>query len=359
MNRLPALHASLFAALVLLLCASALLRARSFHARPDEQLLSGELSHAFESHYDAVFPVKTFGINLWAAIDYLLFDEGRSGVVLGADHWLYTDEEFKLENEPEARITENLARLQQVRDALAQKQIRLLVAVVPSKARVYPEFVGAHPPPALHQALYARFAAALQRAQVPSADLLGPLVDGKREAPTYLRTDTHWTPYGARLAAQAIGAAAVAQGLVPAAPPATFHAERSGREFYRGDLFKFLPLDPYFGWLLPPGEMLDRVHTEAAGEGSLLGDAATPQIALIGTSYSANPLWDFPGALQAALGQPVGNYARNGTGPFAPMQQYLDSADLRAAPPKLVIWEFPERYLPTAQPDANSPPPSS
>jgi alginate O-acetyltransferase complex protein AlgJ len=39
-------------------------------------------------------PIKRLGTNLWAALDFKLFNEGRPGVVLGRDQWLYSDEEF-------------------------------------------------------------------------------------------------------------------------------------------------------------------------------------------------------------------------------------------------------------------------
>jgi len=81
----------------------------------------------------------------------------------------------------------------------------------------------------------------------------------------------------------------------------------------------------------------------------LLGDAETPEVALVGTSYSAQPRWNFHGALQEALQQDVGNYAKEGLGPFAPMFEYLKSADFAQAPPRLVVWEIPERYLVTHQ----------
>jgi alginate O-acetyltransferase complex protein AlgJ len=75
-----------------------------------------------------------------------------------------------------------------------------------------------------------------------------------------------------------------------------------------------------------------------------------PRLALVGTSYSAQPSWNFHGALQEALGEDVGNYAKEGLGPFAPMFEYLRSKDFAQAPPRLVLWEIPERYLVTHQP---------
>src|ERR1700741_4637655 len=93
-QRVQAIHAWLFTGIVLVICVLALHRARSFQAPPVKQeLLDGRVAHAFESHYDEAFPVRSFAISLWAAIDYTLFREARSGVVIGRDNWLYTDEE--------------------------------------------------------------------------------------------------------------------------------------------------------------------------------------------------------------------------------------------------------------------------
>lgn len=356
MSTIHRLHAVLFAALVVLTSALALQRAGSFEAGPgQDDLVDGRLAHAFESHYDAVFPARGFGINLWAALDYVLFREGRPGVVVGHDGWLYSDEEFRLGNEAEAEATRNLHAIVAVHDSLAERGVRLLVAVVPAKARVYPEHLGARRPPPLHDGAYARLQALLKAAAIPSAELYAPLRRGRVDAEAYLRTDTHWTPYGARIAASAIRDAAIPLGLRPVATT-KFRGVLDGRAPYRGDLLNFLPLDPYFAWLLPPPDALERTHTEAPlAAGDLLGDAAPPRIALVGTSYSANPLWDFAGALEQALHEPVANYAKDGTGPFAPMFAYLGSEDFRRAPPQLVIWEFPERYLPTRQPLADGP----
>jgi alginate O-acetyltransferase complex protein AlgJ len=344
------LHAALFAMLVLLTSGLALQRAGlfsgGFKVGPDDQaILEGRYARALESHYDAAFPARTFGINLWAAIDYLVFAEGHDGVVVGSQDWLYTDEEFRLENGAADTAADNLAELVDVRDRLAQRGIQLVLAVIPSKARVYPEFLGGRQPPAMRQLAYAELLAAARTAGIPEAALLEPLIAGKAEGATYLRTDTHWTPRGAQIAAAAIAGAVHTLALPPVAPTA-YRTTTAALISHHGDLLSFLPLDPYFSWLLPRPDQLQPTHTEAADAGGdLFAAAAAPRIALVGTSYSGNPLWDFPGALELALHEPIANYAMNGVGPFAPMRAYLASADFKTAPPQLVIWEFPERYL--------------
>ena len=82
----------------------------------------------------------------------------------------------------------------------------------------------------------------------------------------------------------------------------------------------------------------------ADSDAALFGEAA-PQVALVGTSYSANPKWNFIGALKQELGSDLLNYAENGHGPLVPMLRLLQRGPEETADLRLVIWEFPERYL--------------
>ncbi len=59
-----------------------------------------------------------------------------------------------------------------------------------------------------------------------------------------------------------------------------------------------------------------------------------------------NPNWNFVGALKQALHSDVVSYAEDGHGPILPMLSYLKSDDFKNSPPQVLIWEFPERYLP-------------
>src|SRR3546814_7465081 len=69
---------------------------RDYQPKVDHDVLNGRLAHDFETQYDHDFPARNFGISLWAAIDYGLFHEAKSGVVAGNEGWLYTDEAFKI-----------------------------------------------------------------------------------------------------------------------------------------------------------------------------------------------------------------------------------------------------------------------
>src|SRR5688572_6936707 len=113
-----------FAGAILLLAVAAGWRAApapAARADTDASWWNGTLAREFESHYDAMFPVRTFGINTWGAISYLLFREGKPGVVVGADGWLYTSEEFKLAPDADAQVTAHLAQVATVRERLAAR----------------------------------------------------------------------------------------------------------------------------------------------------------------------------------------------------------------------------------------------
>lgn len=355
MRTLTIVQSSLFAALVLGMAAAAGSRVVPLRLPAGADWFDGKLAKAFESHYDARFPGRTLGTNVWAAIDYVLFNEGRPGVVVGTQGWLYTDEEFKTYAGADATVTTHLALIPWVRDELARQGTELVVALVPSKARIYPEFLDERRPAALHDGLYARAHAALRTAGIAAPDLARALEACKRQQPpgenVFLRTDTHWTPAGARCAAQAVRATTGTAG-----GGQHYRTQTTATEEHRGDLLRYLPLDPYFADLLPPPEPIELRQTERladaagpAGGDALLGDDAAPEVVLVGTSYSADARWNLTGALQEALQQDVVNYAALGKGPFVPMLDYLlNSASLPSAP-RLLIWEIPERYLPMAQ----------
>jgi alginate biosynthesis protein AlgX len=70
------------------------------------------------------------------------------------------------------------------------------------------------------------------------------------------------------------------------------------------------------------------------------GDEPIPQVALVGSSFSANPAYHFAGFLQQHLQTDVLNVSLAGGGYDGAMTQYLPSEVFQKSPPKLLIWEF-------------------
>ena len=343
------LYIALFLAMLLCLGAWSLRSFMGFNTNSDATVLNGRWAKAVETHYDDAFPIKRLGTNLWAALDFKLFNEGRPGVVLGRDQWLFSDEEFKPIAGSDQFEQENLALIQGVRDTLKQQGVQLVLAIVPAKARLYPEHIGEQAPASLHADLYQEFHAQARQAGIFAPDLLTPLQKAKDRGQVFLRTDTHWTPMGAEVVAQHLGQA-IAELTPLSGEPQHFITEAKNSEPYKGDLTSFLPLDPLFSNLLPTPDTLQQRSTRAAESNADSGDALFADneipVALVGTSYSANPNWNFVGALQQALSSDVVSYAENGHGPLLPMLKYLQTDAFKNSPPQVLIWEFPERYLP-------------
>lgn len=342
------LYVALFIGILALLFVASLRGVVSYRTPAEFSVLDGNLAKTFEQHYDEELPIKDIGTNLWAALDYLLFNEGRTGVKIGEQGWLYSDEEFKPEVDGPKQISANLALINGIRDELAKHDVLLLMAIVPSKARLYPEFVGDNPTSPLRQNLYQQFLAEVSAADIAAPNLLSTLQAGKAKGAMFLRTDTHWTPQGADLVAQQLSTT-LKRGITLDGEPQRFITQANATKPYKGDLTRFLPLEPWFSGLMPQPDRLRQRETQAAEEAGeeagLFGDNAMP-VALVGTSYSANPAWNFAGALRQHLQRDLSNHAEDGQGPLIPMLKYLQSDDFKNTPPQLVIWEFPERYLP-------------
>ncbi len=89
MNRpIKTLYVVLFSLLLLPVSLLALANLADYRMPAKSSVLDGGLAKSIEQHYDEQFPLKQAGINLWAALEYLAFGEGRSGLVIGDGGWL-------------------------------------------------------------------------------------------------------------------------------------------------------------------------------------------------------------------------------------------------------------------------------
>lgn len=343
----------LFVALVLVLGVLSVRPLASYEGQDNLSLVNGELARDLESHYDDRFPVRDLGTNLWAAINYALFEEGRLGVVVGRHDWLFSEEEFYPAKPGQNLVSRNLERVTQVSQFLRARGIPLVVLIVPAKARIYSEKLAETRPEAVMASLYDRFLSTLASAGVLAPDLAPILEQAQREGQrVFLRTDTHWTPAGADLFARHAASFIRDRFQQQSWGEQTFVTSVEEPVTHRGDLLTYIPVEPSFTEVGPGPDRIEPRITEVAAAnngdaGALFGETSTETV-LVGTSYSANRLWNFPGALKQHLGRDLINVADEGKGPIQPMTEYLQSSDFREHPPQLVIWEFPERYL--AQP---------
>lgn len=310
-----------------------------------EQLLNGEYARILEDDYDDKLFIKELGVNLWAAVEYTLFNEGKAGLVVGKDGWLFTAEEFKVTENSKQALRNNIELIKWVNKEFAKQNITLLVVPVPSKARVYNDKLKSTKPDTVHQQSYASLLAVKQNA-VHVADSLTAMQDDKAQAEQFLRTDTHWTPAGASVVATET-ARYINEHTQLDLSNKTYVTELKQQQPLTGDLLNYLPLAPWFDVLLPETDHIAVYETYADAEEGLddLFGESSEAVALVGTSYSANPNWNFVGALKQALATDIINYAQAGHGPIKPMMQFLEKHQSEMPELELVIWEIPERYL--------------
>ena len=308
--------------------------------------LDGSWARAYERRFEEGLALRGPAVAFWALLRYCLFAEGNRGVLIGKEGWLFTAEEFQEARDLEASLQVDAAAVQEVREELASRGVHLVVALVPAKARVYPEKLGRYTLPAGAADRYRKLQELLGGLGVSAPDLLAPLREARRLGEVFLRNDTHWTPLGAGAAADAL--AGTVDGLLSEAgsPRARFASSEGPPREYRGDLLNFLPLGRFQKLLGPRPDIVRprlTVAVEEPAEG-LFDQPAIP-VVLVGTSYSAGELWNLEGALKTAAEVDVLNVAKEGQGPLAPMRALLAGAALEEVRASVVVWEIPERYF--------------
>lgn len=307
-----------------------------------EAFLGGRTAAAINHIMAHNLPIDPWARAAGGLFRWGLFRSGGPQVRVGCDGWLFLTEELRPWPDADAIMAERVDALARIRDRLAAQNIALIVAVVPDKARVHGDRLCGAPLSAQSAARYDRLVAALEAKGLASVPLLQPLRALAARQDAYWRTDTHWNQDGAAVAAQAI--AARAQGVNIDRPGGFTTTRDAALTPGPGDLLRLMGLDILPDGLRPPIDRQHLAHTsEPETAGGLLDDAGAPQVALIGSSYSVNA--NFHGALQEALGAKVTNLARAGGGFSGAASDYLAGATFRESPPRLIIWEIPERVI--------------
>ncbi len=306
-------------------------------------LLLGKWFLQFETVFRETLPINTANKGLWGRAEYALFHQGRKGVVIGTEGWLFTDEEFSCPRHAEQSLADNLAFIDNTRKVFSGKNIRLAIVLIPAKVRVLSEQTGINNLPPCRKTLYADVRASLIKKGIAVTELLSVMQSFSSLKSLYLKTDTHWSPTGARLSAQETSKLVYAEFKDLSLNFDPFSSQAKDVKILKGDLTVYMPgvsiLSESF-----TSYVSDVSVSSTDTARNLFGDDV-PSVTLVGTSYSANPNWNFEGFLKEALKTDVINMADQGLGPLVVMDKYLQSDAWKNNPPRLVVWEIPERYL--------------
>lgn len=303
----------------------------------------GKTTGTVEKQLDENLPGRAMLIAAANSLRYLLLRGGGEQVHVGREGWLFLTEELRFHADAEAKMAVRVDLLAAAASALGQMNVKLVIALVPDKARVYPQYLASGKMPDYTRARYQAAINALQSRDVHVVDLLGALRLAAENGDVYYRSDTHWNQAGAQVAAKAVAAKVVQ--LDGTLGTSEFVTEVSTTRTQRpGDLLKLMGLDHAADFLRPPVDAEPVVTTRqtAALSTDLFGDEAVP-VVLTGTSYSLRG--NFHGFLQQALASEVLNTAKDGGGLLGAATSYLKDAAFRSSKPRVLVWEIPERLL--------------
>jgi alginate O-acetyltransferase complex protein AlgJ len=305
------------------------------------KILSGESTHLFIRLLNQNFVLGSEFSHIEHGIQWNLTGDLGAKVRAGCDDWLFYSEELEVHSAraDAAAFRSNLAA--QIKHSLNAQGINLLLVVVPDKTRIEAEHLCGLNRSELFKPRITNFIKLLSNEKIEAEDLTVNLaaLPGER----YYRTDTHWNEKGSNSAAMAIADKLSVLHWTDGTPNKILLSKQLVER--PGDLIHLAGLDNLPSYLRPKNEWAPKtaVAPIEVKSNDLFGDAGLPTITLIGSSYSRNS--NFSGFLEQHLGLAVANLAKDG-GDFAgAAKEYFGSATFHDNPPKLVIWEIPERVI--------------
>ncbi|PDT80357.1 hypothetical protein [Sinorhizobium sp. BJ1] len=308
-------------------------------------IVQGREALAVEAVYKDVFPIRDFSTGLLNAISFGIFDEARGGLIKGSDGWLFTDEEFSWDLKSAGAIERHLKLAADATAKLRQSGIEPILLLLPEKADVYRDKLGHVEPPASRQHYYADIRRRLlEIGGVEIPDLQQAFVRARKGGAVFMQSDTHWTVEGAGIAAHLVADVLIKDARLR---HQDFAIKRESPISHMGDLYKFAKFSAFAPLFPQPGDPLVQL-TAVPAEVSLdvlFEEETAPEVAIVGSSYSANPKWSFEAQLRAYARADVVNFAEEGKGPFAPMESFLQSKLSEQKQLKYVVWEMPLRYF--------------
>ena len=250
---------------------------------------------------------------------------------------------------------EVMSLMERLAKALADNGTTLVYATIPAKSLAMPQYL---PPRAadygydqqVAETVYDDIITRLTAAGVTAPDIRRALQSAPPDEKVFFAADFHWTSLGARLAAEAIGDAIRAHPAYAETTPGSYETRELGIQPAFSGMRR--TLQTFCTKALPPVETMsfETTRTDAgtatedatldifadAGEGS-----DTPQLVLVGTSFSDSPVNNFAGFLSQYSGLDVVNYSVTGGNQYGAIVSYLTSEDFAAARPRFLVWENP------------------
>ncbi|OKO86833.1 hypothetical protein AC630_01950 [Bradyrhizobium sp. AS23.2] len=266
----------------------------------------------------------------------------RDAVLEGKSNWLFAGWESLTLAKPDAERA-SIKLISDVGHLLAQKNIKLIVAVVPLKPRYYESLLP--DAAAMSEAVRGRYDRALTELRAAGVnapdirDAFKTVVAEKKEV--FYRTDFHWTTFAAEATADLVAGVITAEGPLPGNPGSGTQLGEWMNDRHLGDLAaNFLP--PERKRAIGPEAYVIRTSVKPAA-GLLDGDPSP--VAVVGNSF-VQPYFGFPQRLSNKIDRPVAlKWNPGDVGPWATLLQYLQSAEFTPASVRYLVWQFNEAQI--------------
>ena len=267
---------------------------------------------------------------------------------LGSQGWLFPTWD-RTQRVDLATVRSTLQSVTEAIGILRTARIQMVLCLIPSKKRIMRQFLPAGTEVSADAAQ--RYSLAVQEATragalVPDLDALFRAQLQREPARNlFFRTDTHWTPYGAEVAAVEIARQMRERLQLPASPrPGTRLGDLRPMTLAMGDLVQHLPVAQRasFG----PEESLIRQILPSEGAAALIEDDSNDTV-IVGTS-NVQPRFGFQPVLSNQLMRPVGlAWKPNNQGTYFALLDYLRGEAFRRQRPRAMVWNHLETDMVT------------
>ncbi|MDB5377658.1 MAG: alginate biosynthesis protein algJ precursor, partial [Rubritepida sp.] len=269
-------------------------------------------------------------------------------VTVGTNGWIFPVWD-KIDGLDNAALRETVQVVANAVTALRAGRMDVVICLIPSRKRMMRQFMpaGSRYLPEVERR-YSVSVAEFRRAGalVPDLDAHFRNVMGRDpNRQIFWKTDTHWTPVGAEMAAIEVARQMREQlGMPPSSRPGTRLGDLRQMTLAAGDLARYASTQRgAYG----PEESWIRQVLGVEGPAALLADD-TSDVTVVGTSY-VQPRFGFAPVLSNQVLRPVGLFWKpNSVGAYFTLLEYLKSEDFRRNRPRALVWNLLEPDMVTS-----------
>ncbi|MCP3442071.1 twin-arginine translocation pathway signal [Bradyrhizobium sp. CCGUVB14] len=268
--------------------------------------------------------------------------QANDAVVEGKSNWLFAGWESLTTAKPEAEKA-SLRLISETATLFAEKNIKLIVVVVPLKPRYYEaQLPDGAAMSDLVRGRYDRLLTDLRIAGIKAPDVrdaLRTVLAGKKEV--FYRTDFHWTTFASEATADLVADSITAEGPLPGKPGSGAPLGEWMSDRHLGDLAANF-LSPERKRAIGPEAYFIRAAIKPAAG---LLDADPSPVAVVGNSF-VQPYFGFPQRLSNKIDRPIAlKWNAGDIGPWATLLQCLQSTEFMTPSVRYLVWQFNEAQI--------------